>query len=502
MTFHVPLIIRGRVIDTADLEFGVRRDGTQFTTPDVGRHIRELVLADPADLADIHALSTDDIIEYLDALGQLLVLDTNPWLQQAFTLSIRSSGLSEGIVGHLYATLGGLFRADFVRELAENAIGIRYLDGWVPRPMASGCVCQVRAFGARAVHVLAGNVPMPSALGVIRNAITRSDAIFKTPSNDPVTAAAIARTMIEMAPDHPVTKHLSVAYWKGGNEAIEAEIYRPDRVEKIIAWGGQASITHIARYIQPGIDLITMDPKLSSSIIGKEAFVDEPTMQAVAARSALDIAFFNQQACANSRVTYVETGTDANGLATANRFGELLFEAIQALPERCSGPGPLDPALSEELQGLRLASVDHVVFGGGDAGAVIVSQIDEPVDFSALLNNRVANIVPVDDLDIPVRSVTSYTQTIGIYPDALKTRLRDRLVFNGAQRVVSLGYACKAAMAGPHDGMEPLRRMCKWISDESNDPALVPLLSAPDQSDNERRLGFASQGALSYITAQ
>jgi Acyl-CoA reductase (LuxC) len=59
----------------------------------------------------------------------------------------------------------------------------------------------------------------------------------------------------------------------------------------------------------------------------------------------------------------------------------------------------------------------------------------------------------------------------------LKEEIRDQLVFNGAQRLTSLGYMLKAAMAGPHDGIEPVRRMCKWIIDESSDPARVPLLS-------------------------
>ena len=124
-----------------------------------------------------------------------------------------------------------------------------------------------------------------------------------------------------------------------------------------------------------------------------------------------------------------------------------------------------------------MVSSEHRIFGGGQDGAVIVSQHSEPVDFAPLLNNRVANLVPVPDLEIPIEAVTAYTQTIGIYPDSLKEQIRDRLVFNGAQRIVSLGYACKAAMAGPHDGMEPLRRMCKWISDETNDPERVALLS-------------------------
>jgi hypothetical protein len=479
MSFHLPLIIRGRRIDDGQVEFAGRNASVRYTAPDVSRHLTELPLVSPAQLSDQYALGFDEVLDYLHALGRELVFARNRHLQEAYQLSVLTSGLGRDALRHFYGSLSALFERDFVRELAENAIGTRYLDAWVQRRLQSGCLCSIRAFGARSVHVLAGNVPIPSAMGVIRNAITRSDAVFKTPSNDPMTAVAIAQTMIDMAPDHPLTRHLSVAHWKGGNEAVEEFLYRPEHVEKIIAWGGQASIRHISRYIQPGIDLITMDPKLSSSIIGHDAFASEAAMREAAERLAIDIGYFNQQACANSRVVYVETGTGAAGLERANRFGGMVYEAIQALPPAASTAAERMPTeLLEELQSLRLASDLHKVIGGGLQGAVIVSQTDEPVDFAALLNDRVANLVPVEGLEVPIQSVTAYTQTIGVYPEELKTAIRDRLVLNGAQRVVSLGYACKAAMAGPHDGMEPLRRMCKWVTDETNDPAVVPLLSS------------------------
>src|SRR3546814_12899001 len=69
-----------------------------------------------------------------------------------------------------------------------------------------------------------------------------------------------------------------------------------------------------------------------------------------------------------------------------------------------------------------------------DEGAMIVSQTDAPVDFNKMLSCRVANIVPIDDVEIALRSVSAYTQTIGIYPEELKRRVRDRLAFQGAQR--------------------------------------------------------------------
>ncbi len=63
--------------------------------------------------------------------------------------------------------------------------------------------------------------------------------------------------------------------------------------------------------------------------------------------------------------------------------------------------------------------------------------------------------------------MTAYTQTVGVYPEALKRELRDRLPFHGAQRLVSLGHAADANVALPQDAIEPVRRMVRWIVDES-----------------------------------
>jgi len=330
------------------------------------------------------------------------------------------------------------------------------------------------------VIFIAGNVPMVSVGTVVRNAFTRSDAIIKTPSNDPLTATAIARTMVEMDREHPLTKHLSVVYWKGGDENVEKEIYDPRGVEKIVAWGGFAGIKHVTRYLQPGLDLITLDPKHSSTIIGREAFDDEATLASVARRLALDVGAMNQEGCVNARVVYVQSGTDAMGLARANRLGELTFAALQQLPEFLSTPHKaFDPTLKDEIDGLRYAGEEYVVYGGrSNEGAIIVSQNDAPVDFARQLACRVGNIVPIDDIDTAVRSVNAYTQTIGIYPEQLKTALRDRLSYQGAQRLVSLGAAALFEDAAtPQDGIEPVRRMCKWIVEQTSDPVMLDQLA-------------------------
>jgi hypothetical protein len=481
---RVPLIIRGKLIEDYALEFGGRHGGVAFETPDVSKYVDQLTLSTPSKLADLYALTFAEIAEYLEDLGQHLLFERNAHMQGAFELGRSTSGLSESVLRERFDLMPMIFGKQQVYGVAERSCGLDFLEGWVDQtasrqPGTSGLV---RAFGTRAVHIVAGNVPDVSAMTVLRNAITRSDGIIKTPSNDPLTAAAVVRTMIDMAPDHALTRHISVAYWKGGDEAVEQAVYDPRRIEKIIAWGGFNSIKHITQYMQPGIDLITLDPKLSSTIIGKEAFEDEATLASVARRLSLDIGTFNQEACTNARVIYVESGTDEEGLARCARLGELTFAALQKLPENVSTPHKdFDRSLKEEIDAVRMLDDDYTVIGGrGSEGAMIVSHDGEPVDFARSLACRVGNLVPIDSLDTAILSVTNYTQTIGIYPESLKEALRDRLAFQGAQRLVSLGGASLVnGGTQRQDGIETIRRMCKWIVDETADAAHLESYAVP-----------------------
>lgn len=479
--FQVPLVLRGKVIDDTTQQFGGRRGGVAFDTVDVSNHLGELTLSTPSKMADLYSVSLNEILDLLAELGDKLDFNNNSYLQEAFELSCFTSGMSESILRYQYENIPYFFNRAEMTNMIERSCGADYLEGWVEQAGSQpGLRAKVRAFGSRAVHVISGNAPIVSILTIIRNAFTRSDCIIKTPSNDPLTAVALARTLIDLAPDHPVTKHLSVAYWKGGDETVEQAIYQPRHIEKIIAWGGFDSIKHITRYLQPGIDLITQDPKLSGTIIGREAFADEAALHNVANRLALDIAAQNQEGCVSARVIYAQSGTDEQGIALANRLGELTFEAMQRLPDFLSTPHKdFDVSLKAEIDGARLMDEDYRVFGGRtNEGAVIVSQEDEPVDFSRILACRVGNIVPIDDTDIAVRSVNAYTQTIGIYPESLKHRLRDLLAYQGAQRLVSLGGASTMQHnMERQDAIESVRRMVKWVTEETADPQLFESLA-------------------------
>ena len=468
--YEIPIVARGKLIEDYTKEFGGRYGVTKFSTPDVNKYLDQIVLKNPSQMKELYNLSIEEILDFLDDLGKHLVLEENKYLQECFELACEASGLTPSVLLTTYKALPMFLSKPVLREMLEKRIGIDYLEGWVPTKLIDDRTVYVRAFGARTAHVIAGNVPLVAAGTIARGCGTRCDTIIKTPSNDPLTATAIARTMIEMDPNHPITKSVTVAYWKGGDESFEKRFYRPENIDKIIAWGGFNSIKHITRYLQPGIDLITLDPKLSISIIGKEAFQNEETMRTVAQRAAIDVGSWNQEACVNSRVIYVQSGTTTEEIAYLNILGSYLYNALTNLPPHVSTPAKdFNLDLKGDIDGLRMDEEWYKVFGGEkNEGAVIVSQLDEPVDFSQKLCGRVVNLVPIDDISTAIQSVNAYTQTVGIYPEGLKEKIRDDLILHGVQRIVSLGFAPNGTFSTPQDAIEPLRRMCKWVMDESS----------------------------------
>ena len=75
--YTVPLFLRGEVITDNLIAFGTRRGAAQFEAPDMSKYVDQLPLKSPGDMADLYALSFDEILDVLEALGNALDFDTN-----------------------------------------------------------------------------------------------------------------------------------------------------------------------------------------------------------------------------------------------------------------------------------------------------------------------------------------------------------------------------------------------------------------------------------------
>lgn len=487
----IPIISRGRIIlpageDAAEFK---GRGGAVFRSPDPRRHIHDLVLGDPVRLSDLNDTRVADIVDFLAEAGKRLRLEDNAHLQQSFALALQAGGLAEPILRGVYDGLPQMFEPKGLLDMAERTIGVAYLDGWTPAPAPDDHV-RVRAVGTRQLHITAGNVPVVAALTIVRGALTKSDILIKSPSNDPLTANAIARTLIELDANHPVTKHVAVAYWKGGDEQMESQIVRTSRIDKITAWGGMSSVKHIQKFLTPGIDLTALNPKYSMSVIGQEALASESAMDEAALGVAVAAGFYNQTACANTRLVYVESETDDDSLERVVEFGRRIAAAFKTLPPVISTPAAArNTELEAELEAVAIEEDFYHVEGDTLAGGVVVSRFSDRVDFCDKLNNRVVNLVPVPNLLEVVKWCDDTTQTVGVYPEALRERLLDPFALAGVQRLVSLsGGDALQVFQGlhtlppgmPHDGIEPLRRNVRWVIDHRARPAARPVSLAAE----------------------
>ncbi len=488
--YDIPIIARGRIIEPGNeaVEYS-GRGGAKFRTPDPHKHIHDLVLGNPVLLRDLMDTPMHDIIDFLAEVGKRLHLNDNPWLQESFALALQAGGLAEPILRGVYDDLPRMFDPKGMFDLIDKSVGVDYLDGWVAADGPHANV-RVRAVGTRQLHITAGNVPVVAALTVVRGALTKSDVLIKAPSNDPLTANAICRSLIDIDASHPVTKHVAVAYWKGGDEEMDKQIVRVSRIDKITAWGGMSSVKHIQKFLTPGIDLTALNPKYSMSVIGKEALESEEAMEEAALGIAVITGFYNQTACANTRIVYVESDTDEESLEKVVELGHKVVEAYAKLPPVISTPvDKRNLDLEAEMEAIALEDDFYHVEGDTLTGGVVVSKFSDRVDFFDQLNNRVVNLVPMPDLVEVAKWCDDTTQTVGVYPESLRDRLLDPFALAGVQRMVAIGggdamqifedmHTLPPGM--PHDGIEPLRRNVRWVIDQRAPDNVVPMAIAAE----------------------
>jgi len=452
-----PFFVQGKLVEGGEVVHSSRDLGVDFATPALDLNSLILPRTQEGPLFDV---PLREIIDFLVESGERIARPGNPFMESCVehmsatnVLPLRVIRNQVGLAGHM------LQRSILLDVLEQNFPDPRVLDQWVPREDRQGRKGFVRAFPPRLVHVLPGNAAVAAVQSIAWAAMVKAVNLFKMGSSDPFTAVAILRTMAEIDPDHPVVKSMSAVYWRGGDEAVERTLYRPQYFDKIVAWGGGDAINNVVKYLGPGFQLISFDPKTSISMIGREAFASDATVADAAERAARDVSILNQEACVASRIVFIEGETHE-----IDRFCEQLIERIGVDRDNASAEAPpLDRSLIEEIEALQLMDDEFRVWGLGQGKGVVIRS-DQPVDFHPI--NKTANVVRVRSLEDALRYVNVATQTVGVYPFERAFALRDRLASGGAQRVVRLGDCGGGCSGNPHDATYPLHRFAHWMAHE------------------------------------
>jgi hypothetical protein len=451
-----PFFVRGDLVEGHDVTHRSRDLGVTFATPRIplGR-----VVPPRTEVPPLLNVPLAEIMDFLVETGQRIVDPNNAVMQECIDRMCSTHILPRAVVENQakYAA-AYLDKRRLMAEVEQNFPDPKALDGWVPKQDFTGRKSFVRAFAPRLIHVLPGNSPGVAVKSIAQGAMVKAINLFKMSSSDPFTTVAILRTMADIDPNHAIVKSMSAVYWRGGDDTVERVLYRPQYFDKIVAWGGGDAINNVVKYLGPGFQLVSFDPKTSISMVGKEAFASEATLAHVADLASMDVMTLNQEACVASRFLYVEANQE-----DADRFCKLLHKCIA---ERAAASGdvrPLDMELREQIEALTMMDDEYGVWGKPDGKGVVIRS-EEPVDFHPI--NKTANVVRVDSLDAAIKHVNVATQTVGFFPFARMVDYRDRLASGGAQRVVHLGEAGPSTVGNPHDAMYPLHRFVHWMAHE------------------------------------
>jgi hypothetical protein len=451
-----PFFVRGELMESNDVIHRSRDLGVSFATPSIPF---DRLVAPRTEVPPLLNVPLSEIIDFLVLTGEKIRDPKNEFMAECIDRMCSTHVLPREVVGaqamHAAAYLD---RRRLMAEVEQNFPDPRVLDAWVPKADFTGRKSFVRAFAPRLIHVLPGNSPGVAVKSIAQGAMVKATNLFKMSSSDPFTMVAILRIMAEIDPGHPIVRSMSAAYWRGGDDAVERVLYRPQFFDKIVAWGGGDAINNVVKYLGPGLQLVSFDPKTSISMVGREALADDAILDLVADLTSMDVMTLNQEACVASRYQFVE-GTQAE----VDRFCAALHKHIARRAAESGDVRPIAMDMKEEIESLMMMDDEYGVWGKTD-GKGLVIRSEEPVDFHPI--NKTANVVRVDSLDDAVKWVNVATQTVGFYPFDRMPVYRDRLAAGGAQRVVHLGEAGPATIGNPHDAMYPLHRFVHWMVHE------------------------------------
>ncbi|MDD4635762.1 MAG: acyl-CoA reductase, partial [Dehalococcoidales bacterium] len=282
-----------------------------------------------------------------------------------------------------------------------------------------------------------------------------SAAVIKLPYGATAVGALLSLAAAAGAPDHPVTKSLSIVYWPGGEESIENVLFGPGSFDRIVIWGSPNAVSSV-RSRTPFTKVSSFNPRYGVSLVGREAF--ENDIEAVAEHTARDVMIYNQKACTSSLVQYVE-GT----LEQAEHFARLLAAALEQ--HNIKAPGFTPPSATGQIKRMRRGKYAagtwciNNYMGNYSSGTVVI-----PGEFDILDHPmcRLAIIRPVSSLDNALKYMSQNVSTAGVYPEDRRLELRDRILARGVSNVLPLGECGKAYPGMPHDGVLALNELVDW----------------------------------------
>lgn len=223
-----------------------------------------------------------------------------------------------------------------------------------------------------------------------------------------------------------------------------------------VAWGGNEAVSTIAAFPSKyNCEDIILGPKLSFSVVAKEAIDNDRKAKKLARKIAVDASVFDQTGCASAHNVFVEKGA---GIAPAE-FARYLAVGMDKISKQL----PKGRMTSEEFAAVHSARGIYDFKGTvyGDEESIWTVLYSERAELSPPCYSRVLFVHSVNDLDEVIAFVTEDIQTIGLAADGEKAiRFASSAAEKGASRFPVCGKMLNFEC--PWDGVFIMDRLVRW----------------------------------------
>lgn len=469
-------VLRFQVIDRQTMKYS--GDYQYLVMPLV--HPADLIESDFDALASgPYALDTNAVLAYLQAVAA--TWQANPeMIARVRQLTHLTNELPDIFLDAAFVGLQMGFDPGAARRMIDSELsfwgipGSQFLDGRVTveanplpgittllgqnltaNPPIPSAPLKLTAMPTRQLHITAGNAPEVPIISALRAVLTRSPAVIKSPAECTLSGALMALAVAAALPDHPLTRHLSIVYWPGGDERIEGALFAPGAFDRVIVWGAPQAVASVqARALYTKV--IALNPRYGVSLVGQEAFSHD--LQQVATLGAQDSLIYNQKACDASLIHYVEGSPEQ-----ARSYAECLQRALLAWDELA--PPFVPPGVRGQVKRMQRGKYARATWllnlheGEYTSGVLLTSEAFDVLDHPM---SRLIVVRTLDDLQEALRYLHAGVSTVGVYPETLRLDLAARIAARGVSSVLPLG-SCDTHFPGqPQDGMRVLSEMVDW----------------------------------------
>ncbi|MCP4135506.1 MAG: aldehyde dehydrogenase family protein, partial [bacterium] len=432
----LPIIVCGKKIypdslSKEDLTRFSYETGESIVIPKLQEeHIKQILESDNKTL---HDLSIDDIAKYLDKLSTAWS-EKKEFAETTIKQISSITGYCERIIKNDFdMIIGSCDRSEIYEMIQGDLVNPYYLDEWLP----SQAVYKHAQPRGSVLHIMVGNVPMASLFSLVRSIVTKNISICKLPKRDPVSIIAFASMLVDIDPENPIAKSISVAYWDPASDSGKRII---EKSNTICVWGKLSTMEAMRKIVPYGKELIEFGPKRSFAI-----YDDNGDIEGAALRLAKDISIYDQEACFCPLQVFVKSKDIKTYIKELQYY---LDQASRLLPKIYT---PIDVAahttcVIKENQFLG----NPLIQGENQNWLIIQKERVEPLDEHPL--NRTIFVYQIEDLDEISVLIDKDVQTVSIYPWESYSAIAEKFTFLGATRIVETGMAGHPRGGFSHDG--------------------------------------------------